>query len=787
MTIRCPKCKLENPDDTQFCGHCAASLKTSGSPSHTETLEMPQDLLTTGSMLAGRYQIIERLGEGGMGRVYKALDTEINATLALKIIKPEISSDRRNIEGLRNELKLARDIIHKNICRMYDIHKNEGVYYITMEYVPGQDLKSLIRQTGHLAIPTVISIGLQVCAGLEEAHKMGVIHRDLKPHNTMIDTLGHVRIMDFGIASSLRSNEKTSHDTIIGSPAYMSPEQASAQSLDQRSDIYSLGVILYEMATGEQPFQGTDPIVVALKHKSEEVKAPRELNPKLPEGLNQVILKCLAKDRERRFQSALDLSFALKNLQILSESQEKPREAIRENSIAVLPFADLSPQGDQEYFCDGMAEELINVLSRIKELDVVARTSSFSFKGRNVDVREIGKRLGVRKVLEGSVRKSGTRLRITAQLIDTSQGYHVWSESFDRDLDDVFAIQDQVTMAIIEKFDIKLVEKDKKQLRQRRTQDAAEYQAYLKGRFFLNNRTEEGFRDSISYFQQMIEKNPESALGYAGLAEAYNSLGYFNYMPAAEAYAKAREWVELALAKDDTLAAAHVSLAGIKIFYDWDLADGERSLRRALKLNEANIEARHRLAFALSALERHEEAVQEINRALEQDPLSSVINSAAAWINYLARDYDLALDRCAEILKLDPHFHVSYVIRGLAFMEKQQLEEAISSFQRALELEKNDAATLAYLCLAYSRADRKKDAERILHESKELSDIRYIAPLYRAIIFSGLGQDDLALEWLERGLKERTPWMIFLRAWPIFDRLRAEARFESILDGLKSE
>jgi serine/threonine protein kinase len=341
---------------------------------------------------------------------------------------------------------------------MYDIHKNEGVYYITMEYVPGQDLKSLIRQTGHLAIPTVISIGLQVCAGLEEAHKMGVIHRDLKPHNTMIDTLGHVRIMDFGIASSLRSNEKTSHDTIIGSPAHMSPEQASAQSLDQRSDIYSLGVILYEMATGEQPFQGTDPIVVALKHKTEEAKAPRELNPKLPEGLNLVILKCLAKDRERRFQSALDLSFALKNLQILSESQEKPREAIRENSIAVLPFADLSPQG-----------------------------------------------------------------------------YHVWSESFDRDLDDVFAIQDQVTMAIIEKFDIKLVEKDKKQLRQRRTQDAAEYQAYLKGRFFLNNRTEEGFRASISYFQQMIEKNPESALGYTGLADAYNSLGYFNYMPAAEA------------------------------------------------------------------------------------------------------------------------------------------------------------------------------------------------------------------------------------------------------------
>ncbi len=787
MTIRCPRCKSENPDETGYCGYCASSLKPEESVVRTDTLVMPKDPLPTGSMLAGRYQIIERLGEGGMGRVYKALDMEINATLALKIIKPEIASDRKNIAGLRNELKLARDIVHRNICRMYDLHKQGGTYFITMEYVPGQDLKSLIRQTGHLAVSTVISIAMQVCEGLEEAHKLGIVHRDLKPYNIMIDKLGHVRIMDFGIASSVSTKEGSAEDTIIGSPAFMSPEQSSGRDVDQRSDIYSLGVLLYEMVTGELPFQGSGAVTMAMKHRTEEVPAPRELNPKLPEEMNLVILKCLAKDREQRFQSALELHFALKNLRTMADSPVVPKEPARKNSIAVLPFADLSPKGDQEYFCDGMAEELINVLSRIRDLDVVARTSSFSFKGRNEDVREIGRRLGVGRVLEGSVRKSGKRLRITAQLVDTTEGYHIWSESFDRELDDVFAIQDEVTMALIEKFEIELPDKDKKLLSNRRPQDLTEYQLYLKGRYFLNKRTEEGFVTGISFFQQMIEKNSGSALGYSGLAEAYGSLGYFNYLPSAEAYGKSREYAEKALALDDSLAEAHVSLAGVEVFHDWDLADGERCLRRALKLSDGSIEARHRLAFTLSAQERHEEAVREISLAIENDPLSSLINSAAAWVYYLARDYDRALDQCAEIQRLDPHYHVSYVIKGLAFMEKRQLEEAVSSFRKALELEENDAATLAYLSLALARADRKKEAERILHESKKLSDSRYIAPFYRAIIFTGLGQDDEALEWLEHGLEERTPWMIFLRAWPIFDGLKPHPRFQSILDRLKSE
>ncbi len=785
MTIRCPRCKSENPDDTSYCGYCAATLRPSESVMHTDTLEMPRDLLTTGSILAGRYQIIERLGEGGMGRVYKALDTEINATIALKLIKPEISSDRKTIAGLRNELKLARDIIHKNICRMYDIHNDEGVYYITMEYVPGQDLKSLIRQTGHLAVSTVISIVIQVCEGLEEAHKLGIVHRDLKPHNIMIDKTGHVRIMDFGIASSIKSDDLTAHDTIIGSPAYMSPEQAAAQDVDQRSDIYSLGIILYEMATGRLPFTGNDPISVAMKHRTDEVRAPRELNPKLPDGLNSVILKCLEKDRERRFQSPLQLMFALRNLQTISEPVDIQPEAKRKNTLAVLPFVDLSPKRDQEYFCDGMAEELISVLSRIEGIDVVARTSAFSFKGKNIDVRELGKRLNVNRVLEGSVRKSGRRVRIIAQLIDASEGYHIWSESFDRKVDDVFAIQDEVTAAVVEKFEIKLMDRDKKQLVQHRPQNLDDYKLYLKGRFFLNKRTEEGFRESLSYFQQMLKSKPDSALGYSGLAEAYNSLGYFNYLPADEAYSKAREHAEKALSIDISLAEAHVSLAGVKVFYDWDLTDGEEHLGLALKLNDSSIEARHRLAFVLSAAERHEEAMDEIIRAQELDPLSSVINAAAAWVFYLARRYDQAFEKCTEVLKLDPRYHVAHVIRGLSAIETGQFEIAISSFQKALEIEDHDVASFVYLAMAYSKAGKRPQAERIFQKVEDLPDTRYVAPFYRAILLLSLEQKDRALDSLERGLEDRIPWMLFLKAWPIFDGLKSDPRFCSIVDRLR--
>ncbi len=466
--MKCPRCNTDNPDTVKFCGECATPLQPSKDIKVTETLETPKEELTTGSTFAGRYQIIEELGKGGMGKVYKVLDKEVNAKIALKLIKPEIAADKKTIERFRNELKTARDISHKNICRMYDLNKEEGSYYITMEYVEGQDLKSLIRQTGQLAISTTLSIAKQVCEGLVEAHRLGVVHRDLKPSNIMIDKEGNARIMDFGIARSLKAKGITGAGVMIGTPEYMSPEQAEVKDVDHRSDIYSLGVILYEMITGRVPFEGETPLSIAMKHKSEEPLDPRELNTQIPEYLSKVILRCMEKDKEQRYQSTgevrseltrieegipttetvvpkrkpitskeITVTFGLKKLLIpaliviaiivigliiwspLKQKKSAPI-IVDKPSIAVLPFDDLSPQKDQEYFCDGLAESLINALTKIKDLRVPALTSTVSFKGEELDIREIGEKLKVNAVLRGSVQKDGNRFRITAQLINVA-------------------------------------------------------------------------------------------------------------------------------------------------------------------------------------------------------------------------------------------------------------------------------------------------------------------------------------------------------------------------------
>jgi len=366
MSVKCSKCYHENPDDTRFCGNCAAPLKLAKEINVTETIETPKEELTTGSTFADRYQIIEELGRGGMGNVYKVLDIELKESTALKLLKSEIAADEKTIERFRNELKLARKISHKNVCRMYDLSKKGNTYYITMEYVAGEDLKSLIKKIGQLPVAKAISITKQVCEGLAEAHKLGIVHRDLKPQNIMIDREGNALIMDFGIARSLESKGITGAGVMIGTPEYMSPEQVEGKETDQRSDIYSLGAILYEMVTGRAPFAGDTTLSIAMKHKNETPINPKEFNPLVPENLSQLILRCMEKDEERRFQDAKELFSELIKIGEEGTEIKKPSGSKWKSSIAVLPFADLSPEKDQEYFCDGLSEELINALTKIK-------------------------------------------------------------------------------------------------------------------------------------------------------------------------------------------------------------------------------------------------------------------------------------------------------------------------------------------------------------------------------------------------------------------------------------
>ncbi len=500
------------------------------SGSKTETLQAPIKELTTGSTFAGRYQIIEELGKGGMGRVYKVFDTKIKEKIALKLIKPEIASDRETIERFSNELKLARKIRHKNVCGMFDISESEGAHFITMEYVGGEDLKSMIQMTGMLGVGTVLSVGKQICDGLMEAHGQGVVHRDLKPTNIMIDKGGNAKIMDFGIARSMRERGITGPSVLIGTPEYMSPEQAEAKEVDHRSDIYSLGIILYEMATGRVPFEGDTPLSVAMKHKGEVPKNPKQFNPHIPDDLAGVILKCLEKDRSRRYQAASDVraeleriekglpttervaperkpftskqitvSFRLKKLivpaaaivalavvglvllRVLPKKVASPA-APPNRSIAVLPFENLGDPSEDEAFASGITEDITTQLSKISELDVRSQESAMRYKKSDLGMKEIGRELNAAHILVGSMRRSDSQVRITARLIDAATDKNIWADTFDRDSKEIFSIQSDIAQQIAAALKATLTPAEKERIEKKPTKDIRAYDYCVKGK-----------------------------------------------------------------------------------------------------------------------------------------------------------------------------------------------------------------------------------------------------------------------------------------------------------------
>ena len=508
MSIKCPKCQTDNPDTQRFCGECATSLQPSKEIEFTETLETPKEELTTGSTFAGRYQIIEELGKGGMGRVYKVLDKEVNAKVALKLIKPEIASDKKTIERFRNELKVARDIAHKNVCRMYDLGKESGAYFITMEYISGQDLKGLIRQTGQLTVGKSVSIASQICEGLLEAHRLGVIHRDLKPQNIMIDKEGNARIMDFGIARSLRAKGITGSGVMIGTPEYMSPEQVDGKEADQRADIYSLGVILYEMLTGRVPFEGDTPFSIGVKQKSEVPRSPKEINEQIPDDLNHLILKCMEKDKEKRYQSVGELhselmslekgvptterivperkpltsreitvQFSLKKIlipilsiiavviiglilwQLLPKQKAAPLAPSGKPSLAIVYFENNTGDEDLDHWRKAIAELLITDLSQSKYIKVLSRDRLYNILDQNdlleaesyssEDLKKIANRGGVNHILQGGYAKADNTFRVNYSLQKMDTAEIIGSDSMEGEGEkSIFYMVDELTNRI---------------------------------------------------------------------------------------------------------------------------------------------------------------------------------------------------------------------------------------------------------------------------------------------------------------------------------------------------